>query len=318
MTSAYRWSSGPRFADATAYRVWACPRCTAVHLLLYKSERLFPQRLAPNYRCERCNEESPSPWPNAIVRQWKCEICGNTDPDWVELCSQSPDGLPILGGGFLSMNSNECTICRKGPKQHPYESELTFLQRLDAAFWGGVAWEADPNPSLISQNRAARVESDKLLQDEIQRLEDLRRERMRQDRVFELSMQSLEKLLAMSPSKFEDAVAYLFAAMDWEVYWTRGGGDHGIDLVLIQSKKRAAVQCKRYRRLVGEPAIRGFFGSFSGVFSEGYFVTTSTFTPAAKAWAKGRKRLHLVDGLQLVELMTEHEPRVVERREYKG
>lgn len=78
--------------------------------------------------------------------------------------------------------------------------------------------------------------------------------------------------------------------------------------MMLRGNLQVAVQCKRYSRDIGEPAVREFYGSFIGVFGRGIFVTTSHFSRAAKTWAAERKDLSLVDIDHLVKLMCDTKP----------
>jgi len=86
-------------------------------------------------------------------------------------------------------------------------------------------------------------------------------------------------------------------------------GDCGVDGVIDQDAlglDRIYVQAKRYTdSKVSSAEIRDFFGSLDRFkANKGLFVTTSTFSPAAKETADMlSKRLVLIDGLMLTRLM---------------
>jgi restriction system protein len=112
----------------------------------------------------------------------------------------------------------------------------------------------------------------------------------------------------MSPRQFERFVAALFEHCGFEARHLGGPGDHGVDILLTRNGCRFAVQVKRYRQenRVGEPELRGFYGSLSHFRARyGFFVTTSTFTHAARAWARRKRRLHLIDGEELLRMAGE-------------
>ena len=90
-------------------------------------------------------------------------------------------------------------------------------------------------------------------------------------------------------------------------------GDDGVDGVIDQDAlglDRVYVQAKRYAEgnNIGPGAIRDFFGSLDRhKASKGLFVTTSTFSPAARETAEFlSKRIVLIDGPQLARLMIRH------------
>ena len=70
------------------------------------------------------------------------------------------------------------------------------------------------------------------------------------------------------------------------------------------------VQAKRYATSnpVGAPDINAFFGAvYDRGADRGVFITTSTFTTAAKATAeKHRGKIVLIDGIKLTTLMLQY------------
>jgi len=91
-------------------------------------------------------------------------------------------------------------------------------------------------------------------------------------------------------------------------------GDNGVDGVIDQDAlglDRVYVQAKRYKldSAVSEPDIRGFAGSLEGVeATKGVFVTTSYFTSQARTFAdRIARRIALIDGQQLAQLMIKHD-----------
>ena len=112
----------------------------------------------------------------------------------------------------------------------------------------------------------------------------------------------LEEMLRLSPGGFEEFVADLFRRRGYAVQVVGQEGDHGVDLVVTSpNNERELVQCKRWRRKwIGEPIVRDFYGALmhDGAAARGYIVTTSFFSNAARAWAKG-KPLTLIDGKEL-------------------
>jgi restriction system protein len=91
-------------------------------------------------------------------------------------------------------------------------------------------------------------------------------------------------------------------------------GDNGLDGVIDQDAlglDRVYLQAKRYKfeNAVGESEVRGFAGSLEGAkANKGVFVTTSHFTPQARAFAeKIARRIVLIDGQQLAQLMIKYD-----------
>lgn len=76
----------------------------------------------------------------------------------------------------------------------------------------------------------------------------------------------------------------------------------GLELIYVQAKKYAVEQS------VGRPAIQQFAGSLEGLRAKkGVFITTSSFTSEARDYArKIEKRIALLDGQALIDLMLKH------------
>jgi restriction system protein len=68
------------------------------------------------------------------------------------------------------------------------------------------------------------------------------------------------------------------------------------------------VQAKRWASPVHEPQVREFAGSLDPHRArKGVFITTSTFSTGARSYVdRIEKRIVLIDGAQLAELMIDH------------
>jgi Holliday junction DNA helicase RuvB len=114
-----------------------------------------------------------------------------------------------------------------------------------------------------------------------------------------------ERLRRMSGTDLEDFVADVFRRLGYSVEKTPASGDHGIDLLLHIGGASGVVQCKRWNDPVGEPVVRDFYGAMMAANAEsGYLVTTSSFTPAASAFAEG-KPVKLIDLDALIHMARE-------------
>lgn len=147
-----------------------------------------------------------------------------------------------------------------------------------------------------------------------------------------LSDDVLDRLLKVSPARFETVVLDLLLAMGY------GGarrdaaealgrpGDEGIDGVIKEDKLGLDViyiQAKRWAGSVGRPAIQTFVGALMGQHArKGVFITTSEFTKEAREYAATTEaKVVLVDGRQMALLMMDHnigvsavgEPYIVKR-----
>ena len=100
--------------------------------------------------------------------------------------------------------------------------------------------------------------------------------------------------------RFEELTQGYFEKTGWSARRSAVGADGGIDIFLEKpepEKRLACVQCKqRSNEIIGVTYIREFFGVMvSEGITEGYFVTTSTFSDGAIRFAQG-KPLHLISG----------------------
>lgn len=90
-------------------------------------------------------------------------------------------------------------------------------------------------------------------------------------------------------------------------------GDGGIDGIINEDRlglDAIYLQAKRWEGSVGEGPIRDFKGALDAKGAQkGVFITTSSYTPAAKEAARTSRsyKIVLIDGARLAELMTEHD-----------
>jgi len=138
----------------------------------------------------------------------------------------------------------------------------------------------------------------------------------------------LSRLRTCSPSFFESVVVKLLMAMGYGGVAGHGTvtgkvGDGGIDGVIKQDKLGLDVVCiqaKRWDGPVGRPVIQGFVGSMDYIRArKGVIMTTSTFTKDALDFVERieGKKVVLIDGDQLAELMIEHGLGVVTTKSYE-
>ncbi|MDD2225282.1 MAG: restriction endonuclease [Candidatus Shapirobacteria bacterium] len=113
---------------------------------------------------------------------------------------------------------------------------------------------------------------------------------------FKQNLSTVDKLTELTPIEFEKWVKKnIFETNGWNVEETRKTGDGGIDLVLKKDDEYSIVQCKRFKKTVGEPALRDFYGTMvSEGVSRGYFVTTGLFSLSALKFAED-KPIELID-----------------------
>jgi len=98
------------------------------------------------------------------------------------------------------------------------------------------------------------------------------------------------------------------------------GPDGGIDIIAHRDQLGfeppiVKVQVKSTEGSIGDPVVSAFYGKVSaGEF--GLLVSLGTFTPSARAFARSRSNLRLVDGQEFVDLVLDHYERFDSR--YKG
>ena len=137
----------------------------------------------------------------------------------------------------------------------------------------------------------------------------------------------LDQVMACSPEFFERLVVDLLVAMGYGGSRLDAGkavgksGDGGIDGVIKEDRlglDTVCIQAKRWEGVVGSDRVQAFAGSLEGAkASKGVIITTSHFSPAAKAYVeKIAKRIVLIDGPRLAELMMDFGIGVTEEDTY--
>jgi restriction system protein len=146
------------------------------------------------------------------------------------------------------------------------------------------------------------------------------------DEALERSYQTLRQVLAQdllqrvkscTPSFFEQLVVDLLVAMGYggsrkdAARAVGRAGDGGIDGVIKEDRLGldvVYVQAKRWDASVGRPIVQAFAGSLEGFKArKGVLITTSKFSQDAHDYVtRIEKRIVLVDGEQLAQLMIDH------------
>jgi restriction system protein len=120
-----------------------------------------------------------------------------------------------------------------------------------------------------------------------------------------------------APSFFEQLVVDLLVAMGYGGSRHDAGkavgqsGDGGIDGIINEDKLGLDVvyiQAKRWSGTVGRPVVQAFAGSLEGFRArKGVLITTSAFSHDALDYVtKIEKKIVLIDGVRLADLMIEH------------
>jgi restriction system protein len=144
-----------------------------------------------------------------------------------------------------------------------------------------------------------------------------------------LATDLLAKILEMTPAFFEKLVVELLVKMGYGGSFedaasvTQYSRDEGIDGVIKEDKlglDTIYIQAKRWDKgSVGSKDIQAFVGAIEMKHaSKGVFITTSSFTDAAKKCAKEVKsKIVLIDGEQLCKYMIEYNLGVSPRQIYE-
>jgi restriction system protein len=143
----------------------------------------------------------------------------------------------------------------------------------------------------------------------------------------ELAQELLERILDCSPRFFEYLVVDLLVAMGYGGSRKDAGqavgrsGDGGIDGIIKEDKLGLDVvyiQAKRWEGTVGGPTVQTFAGSLEGYRArKGVLITTSRFSQDALDYVQRiEKKIVLIDGDQLTQLMIDHGIGVTEVASY--
>jgi restriction system protein len=130
-----------------------------------------------------------------------------------------------------------------------------------------------------------------------------------------------------SASFFEEVVVDLLVAMGYggsrqdAGRAVGGSGDGGIDGIIKEDRlglDGVYVQAKRWEASVGRPVVQAFAGSLEGHRArKGVLITTSDFSSDAREYVtRIEKRIVLINGTELADLLIEHGVGVTEVTSY--
>jgi restriction system protein len=142
-----------------------------------------------------------------------------------------------------------------------------------------------------------------------------------------LASEVLAKVRKSSPGFFEQIVVDLLVAMGYggsrqdAGRAVGGSGDGGIDGIIKEDRlglDGVYVQAKRWEASVGRPVVQAFAGSLEGHRArKGVLITTSDFTSDAREYVtRIEKRIVLINGTELADLLIEHGVGVTEVTSY--
>jgi restriction system protein len=142
-----------------------------------------------------------------------------------------------------------------------------------------------------------------------------------------LADELLDRLKRCSPQFFERLVVEVLVAMGYGGSLSEAGhsigrtGDGGIDGIIKEDRLGLDVVCiqaKRWENTVGRPVVQSFAGSMEGFRArKGVLITTARFSKDAYDYVKHiERKIILIDGPMLAELMIDHDVGVTHARSY--
>ncbi len=143
----------------------------------------------------------------------------------------------------------------------------------------------------------------------------------------ELAQELLQYVKAASAAFFEQLVVDLLVTMGYGGSRQDAGeaigasGDGGIDGIIKEDRlglDAIYIQAKKWEGTVGRPIVQAFAGSLEGQRArKGVLITTSQFSQDARTYVdRIEKRIVLLDGEQLAQLMIDHGVGVAEVASY--
>lgn len=145
-----------------------------------------------------------------------------------------------------------------------------------------------------------------------------------------LALELIDTIRGISPAFFERLVVELLVKMGYGGSIKDAGkaigktGDEGIDGTIKEDKLGLDIiyiQAKRWQagNIVGRPELHKFVGALAGQGAKkGIFITTSSFSKDALNYSpKNETKIVLIDGVQLAQLMIDHNLGVSLQRSYE-
>lgn len=126
------------------------------------------------------------------------------------------------------------------------------------------------------------------------------------ERKNKLLVQKVDSLYELTPREFEEWTASLFESLGYEkVTLTPQSNDKGVDVLAVKNGLKIAIQCKKFKGVVGSPNIQTFLGAMQNAEADkGFFITTGTFSVEAEKMALDMP-IELYDKIGLVQLIDE-------------
>lgn len=197
--------------------------------------------------------------------------------------------MGLVKGGYVTKSRGVWDITDEGRAvvNAPYDG-AAFLAEVNHRY---QVWKSS---QLALQTNATTQEAEEVDDDDFSvDLPEVRMATIQSQANEALSAELLEKIKAESPAFFERLVVQLLVAMGYGGNRANAGqvtqlsADNGIDGIINEDPlglDTIYLQAKRWQDPVGEGPVRDFIGALviKGV-KKGVFLTTSHFTPAARA-----------------------------------
>ncbi len=205
---------------------------------------------------------------------------------------------------------------------NPQRIDLPYLEKFPelAAFHGKAQQDETGNGDVASGGTLAVVEAANQTPREVL---EASYQILRRD----LAQELLERIKQKPPAFFEGLVVELLVAMGYGGSRKEAGervgrsGDGGIDGIIKADKlglDYVYIQAKRWDRTVGRPEVQGFAGSLEEQKArKGVMITTSQFSQDAHRFVdRIEKKIVLIDGEMLMQLMIDYNVGVAEEQTY--
>lgn len=254
--------------------------------------------------------------------EWARTVYDNGNTRWRSIFAFASVGL--VKGGYVTKSRGMWSITDEGRAvvAAPYDGPA-FLKEVRSRYLDWKAGQLAADNLRASANTTASSESEEAEDAGDDALFEQPEDRM--SRTLHaaheaLAAELIENIKQCEPAFFEKLVLDLLLKMGYGRRREDAGrtvgqsGDGGVDGIINEDPlglDTIYLQAKRWDGSVGEGPIRDFIGALDlqGV-KKGVFLTTSHYTPAARAAVQGirsDKKIVLIDGAHLARLMIEHD-----------
>lgn len=200
-------------------------------------------------------------------------------------------------------------------RQNPHRIDLRYL---------------DKYPELATFRRGAQLDAASNGEAAVEATEQTPREVLETSYQLlrrELAQELLEQIKKRPPIFFEQLVVDLLVAMGYGGSRKEAGervgrsGDGGIDGIIKEDKlglDYVYIQAKRWEGTIGRPVVQAFAGALDEQKArKGVMISTSTFSQDARRYVERiEKKIVLIDGEQLTQLMIDYNVGVAEEQTY--